>query len=793
MITEHTCGVLLIRKHLAGKNCVEIPFETVHITALMFVISFYCMTSIFRSTTALKNVKSSPEKSGKSPPKPLRLGEYLVKIGLIDQETLNKALKAQKSVKKKLGQVLMDMGVADDVVIAKALSVCINVPYARIDKTDIPKDVILLIPLELAQNHMVIPLRRKGDQLLVAMANPLDLYALEDLRFYTQLAINRAVVPASDMVAAIEKHYPKPGLTTGLDLEFGAEEDDIEVLKRRDEEETPIRELQDLGGLPPIVKFVNSIISDAIKLKASDIHIEPQEKSLMVRYRIDGIMREIMRAERNIHAAVVSRIKIMSELDIAIKRRPQDGKAQVKQGGKIFDLRVSSLPTSYGEKVTIRILNPATAQLNPEDLGFSHKDLKYLTRAIEMPQGIILVTGPTGSGKSSTLYACLNKLNSPEVNIVTVEDPVEFDVAGINQVKINPSAGITFAKGLRSILRQDPDIVMVGEIRDQETAVTAFQAAQTGHLVFSTLHTNDAPSAIVRLMDLGIDPFMVSSALIAVLGQRLVRKICDSCKAPDNMVSEQLEEIRPYIGNRKDIVLWKGTGCEACQHTGYSGRLGVFEMLTLTSSLKEVISSGLSSQKLKKAAEKEGFQLMSFDGIQKALEGLTTIEEVFRVAPPEITGEYSATPMDFPAQENIISKKEIDESSCSLTTECPTKILVVDDNLVVLKLLRHLLESKDYLVITAQNGVEALKLASTEDPDIIITDYIMPEMDGVMLIKKLKSRPDTRAIPIMMLTAKDEEESELEGLDAGADDYLTKPIARKRFLARVALLLKRTK
>ena len=493
----------------------------------------------------MSNINSTPENPAKSPQKTLRLGEYLVMIGLIDKETLNKALNAQKSSKKKLGQILMDMGVADDVVIAKALAVRLKIPYGRIDKANIPKDIISLIPPELAEKHTIIPLRKNGNRLLVAMANPLDLHATEDLRFYTQLPIDRAVAPMGDVVTAIEKHYPKPGLGISMDLEFGTGDDDIEVVERKKEKETPIRELQDLGGLPPIVKFVNSVISDAIKLKASDIHMEPQEKSLVVRYRIDGIMREIMRADRNIAAAVASRIKIMSNLDIAIKRKPQDGKAQVKQGGKVFDLRVSSLPTSYGEKVTIRILNPATAQLNPEDLGFSEKDLKNLNRAIRMPQGIILVTGPTGSGKSSTLYACLNRLNSPEVNIITVEDPVEFDVAGINQVQINPSAGITFAKGLRSILRQDPDIVMVGEIRDQETAVTAFQAAQTGHLVFSTLHTNDAPSAVVRLMDLGIDPFLVSSSLIAVMGQRLVRKICESCKAPDTLRPEQLEEIRP--------------------------------------------------------------------------------------------------------------------------------------------------------------------------------------------------------------------------------------------------------
>ncbi len=742
----------------------------------------------------MNNVKIPPEKASNSPKKSLRLGEYLVKIGLIDEETLNEALKIQKSDKRRLGQVLMDMGVADDVVIAKALAVRLKLPYGRIDKANIPKDITSLIPPELAENHQVIPLQKKDNRLLVAMANPLDLYALEDLRFYTQLPIDRAVAPSSDLVKAITKHYPKQGLEMNLALEFGTGEEDIEVIERKKEKDTPIRELQDLGGLPPIVKFVNSVISEAIKLKASDIHIEPQEKFLAIRYRIDGIMREIIRRDKSIHAAVASRIKIMSDMDIATKRKPQDGKAQVKQGGKVFDLRVSSLPTSYGEKVTIRILNPATARLNPEDLGFSEKDLKTLMRAIHMPQGIILVTGPTGSGKSSTLYACLNKLNSPEVNIITVEDPVEFDVPGINQVPINPAAGITFAKGLRSILRQDPDIVMVGEIRDQETAVTAFQAAQTGHLVFSTLHTNDAPAAVVRLMDLGIDPFLISSSLIAVIGQRLVRKICEFCKAPDDLIPAQLEEIRHYTGNKSDVVFWKGTGCDACRQTGYSGRLGLFEVLTITPALREVISSNLSSEQLKIRAQKEGFQVMSADGIQKALQGLTTIEEIFRVAPPEITGDAHTGTIDAGAREDFASNgKNADESSCSLTTDCPIKILAVDDNLVVLKLLRHLLESEDYLVITAENGVEALKLASTETPDIIVTDYEMPEMDGVMLIRKLKSQASTRFIPIMMLTAKSEEESELEGLDAGADDYLTKPIARKRFLARVARLLKRTR
>ncbi len=728
-----------------------------------------------------------------APRKKLKIGDYLVKSGLIDEETLGKSLELQKKEKKRLGRVLVDMGVADDVVIAKALAMQMKIPYGRLNNVNIAKEVISLVPAELAENHMVIPLKKKEKSLLVAMANPLDLYAMDDLRFFTQMPIEVAVVPEGDIVDAIHRHYPKEDLKRRLDSgpELGA---GIEIIRQKDADEKEAHELLVLTELPPIVRFTNSVLADAIKLKASDIHIEPQDKSIIIRYRVDGIMREIMRTDKQIHAGVVSRIKIISNLDISIKRKPQDGKAQVKYEDKVFDLRVSTLPTSYGEKVTIRILNPATAEMTPEDLGFSEKDLKHILGAISMPQGIILVTGPTGSGKSSTLYACLNKLNAPEVNIVTVEDPVEYDVAGINQVQINPAAGITFAAGLRSILRQDPDIIMVGEIRDGETAVTAFQAAQTGHLVLSTLHTNDAPSAVIRLMDLGIDPFLVSASLIAVIGQRLVRGICRECKVPDSLLPEQMELIRPYM-REENPVFWKGAGCEACQFTGYSGRIGLFEVLMITPSLRRIISPTTPAAVLKEAAEKEGFKTMALDGILKALKGLTTIDEVFRVAPPEAKASGNVGAAETAAaQENLpedVSKGQGAESSAMVRSVSPRKILVVDDNAVILKLVRHLLESEGFLVVTAENGLDGLKMASTERPALIVTDYLMPKMDGVTLIKKLKSQMSTRFIPIIMLTAKDEVESEVAVIDAGADDYLTKPVVPKRLLARIGRLLNR--
>jgi len=727
--------------------------------------------------------------SRRTPQQKLRLGEILVKSGLIDNETLIRALDIQKSQKRRLGQVLVDLGVADQVVIAKTLAKQLRIPYGRLQKAHIPKEVIGLVSAQLAENHLVIPLKKTDKGLLVGMADPLNLDALNDLRFFTQLPIDVAVIPESDIINAIERHYPKRGLQR--DLEAGPAIDaEIEIVRQKEPEEKEAHELLILTEMPPIVRFTNSVIADAIKQKASDIHIEPQKDAILIRYRVDGILNEIMRASKHIHAGVVSRIKIVSNLDIAIKRKPQDGKAQVRYGGKTYDLRVSTLPTSYGEKVTIRILDPSTSALNPEDLGFAERDLMHLMEAIHRPQGIILVTGPTGSGKSSTLYACLNRLKSPEVNIVTVEDPVEYDVAGINQVQINPAAGITFAEGLRSILRQDPDIVMVGEIRDSETAVIAFQAAQTGHLVLSTLHTNDAPSAIVRLMDLGIDPFLVSASLIAVIGQRLVRRICQGCKAPDSLPPEQMETIRPYLGQNPSVIFWKGVGCESCQFTGYSGRIGIFEVMMITPALRRKISAHTPSLELKEAAQIEGFQTLTMDGITKALHGLTTIDEIFRTAPPETKGSASAPLQGMGvSEEGGLEESYFAEPRPAVTSAKPKRILVVDDSAVFRKLVAHHLEAEGHIVVVAEDGLEGLKMTSIEKPDLIISDFRMPKMDGLTFIKKLKSQLATRFIPVIMLTAKDEVESEVEVIDAGADDYLTKPVIPKRLLARVNRLL----
>jgi type IV pilus assembly protein PilB len=591
-------------------------------------------------------------------------------------------------------------------------------------------------------------------------------------------------------VDAIERYYPKSGLEKGFETETD-EEHGVELIRLVETDEKDILQLMKIAELPPVIRLANSILADAIKLKASDVHIEPQKTAVIIRYRIDGIMREIMQTDKHVHASLVSRIKILSNMDISIRRKPQDGRFQLKFSGDIYDMRVSSIPTSYGEKLTLRILNPKAAAMGIGELGFSGRELEIFENSIDAPQGIILVTGPTGSGKSSTLYACLNRINTSSVNIVTVEDPVEFDIKGISQIQINPAAGVTFASGLRSILRQDPDVVMIGEIRDGETASIALQAAQTGHLVFSTLHTNDAPAAITRLIDLGVEPFLIADALLMVAGQRLVRGICQYCRIPHDLSFQFSSKLPIDINGAEEKTFWKGAGCEKCQYTGYSGRLGIFEVLKITPAIKRMIVPDVSASKIRTAAIKEGFRPMFLDGISKAIQGMTTVEEVFRVSPPGpelLEQQYISTPVS--RDEKLVEEPPAGPPF-AIKKVNPKKILVADDNQIIIKLLVNILESENYHVVSAADGLEALKLAHQEKPDLIITDYLMPKMGGMELIKKLKSQLSTRVIPVIMLTAKDEVEFEVAAIDAGADDYLAKPLDARRIVARVARLLNR--
>ncbi|MFH2218490.1 MAG: ATPase, T2SS/T4P/T4SS family [Pseudomonadota bacterium] len=732
---------------------------------------------------------STPEKKVRK-----RLGDLLIDAGLIDEKTLQQALEEQKGKNKKIGQVLMEMGAVDDIEIARALSTQLGIPFVNLgpDKR-VPKAVIALVPAELAENYLLIPLEEVKGELLIVMANPLEFYALDDLRFVTRKSIKIAIAPQSEILDAIERHYPKKG----LQREFGGQEiigSAIELVRPMDEEEKDIQKLLSIAELPPVIRFANTIFADAIKLNASDIHIEPQKASVIIRYRIDGIMREIMQTDKHVHASLVSRIKVLANMDISVRRRPQDGRSQVRFAEMNYDLRVSAIPTSYGEKLTIRILNPTSGNRSLEDLGLAPESMRDLENVLRRPQGMILVTGPTGSGKSSTLYAFLNRMNSPEVNIITVEDPIEFDIDRINQVQINPKAGITFAEGLRSILRQDPDIVMVGEIRDGETAEIACQAAQTGHMVLSSLHTNDAPSAVTRMMDLGVDSFVLTDTLTSIIGQRLVRKICLDCKVPDPPSPRLLKQLPMAMTADKMITFYKGTGCEVCRYTGYLGREGIFEMLMITPAIQAIIAPKVSALLLRQTAEREGFQSLIMDGIAKAVRGLTTIEEIFRVVPPDHQemmpdpiAKISAAPGD--VETKPITRHEVVPS---ISIVKPKKILVADDDEIVLKILANVLETENFIVITAPDGSEAIKKTFQEKPDLIVTDYLMPHMDGMALIKKLKSELSTRLIPIIIISALDEVESEVALIEAGADDYLAKPIETRRLVARINRLLNRS-
>jgi len=562
-----------------------------------------------------------------------RLGAYLLAAGLIDEDTLARALEIQKKEsppKSKIGKLLIEMGMTDDVSIAKTLASQLNIDYINLDGLKIPREVLRTISADTATTSMIIPISRKGKKLVVAMANPLEQYVIDDLRFVTQLDVEIAVAPESQMRKALEKHY-----VNNVDSKIIEDKDIdsfLEVIAddKVDDIEDDIQNLIGLTEQAPVVKFTNHIIANAIKYKASDIHIEPRYSDTMIRYRIDGIMREILQASKKSHFSVVARLKILSNMDISIRRKPQDGRTRIKFNFKEYDLRLSTIPTSYGEKVTIRILDPEGAELHLDDLGFPEKDLITYKDLVHRPQGIILVTGPTGSGKSTTLYASLNELNTPEVNIVTVEDPIEFDIAGVNQVQINTKAGITFASGLRSILRQDPDIIMVGEIRDKETATIAFQASQTGHLVLSTLHTNDAPSAVVRLVDMGIEPYIISAGLSCVMGQRLVRKLCPKCRIPDPKSSELVKRYNDFLPKDVKPIFWISNGCDECHSIGYTGRVGVFEVLKISRAIQEVLVSKGTMNAVRKVAEGEGFHMLAYDGLQKAIKGITSHKELVR-------------------------------------------------------------------------------------------------------------------------------------------------------------------
>lgn len=554
-----------------------------------------------------------------------KLSDFLVK-NVITQEQLDKALKIQRKKGGSLSEILISQGFISERKLMGELSKYLNLPPIDITKVRISKDIIGLISRNDASSYQVIPISKVGNMLTVAMADPLNILAIDDLKLATGFDIQPVVSTYKDIQSAIDTYYAP---TTEIkDIIKDIQISEIEIPR---DEDVNLTELIEETDKAPVIRIVNLILYQGIKNKASDIHLEPYEKNLRLRYRIDGVLYENTPPPKNMHAAIVSRIKILSKLDIAERRSPQDGRFRIKMDAKEVDFRVSIIPTSYGEKAVLRILDKSSLCMQLEKLGLTGRSSKIFNDSIKTPYGMILITGPTGSGKTTTLYSALDEINSPDVNIITVEDPVEYQFEGINQIAVQPDVGLTFASGLRSILRQDPDIIMVGEIRDYETADIAIKAALTGHLVFSTLHTNDAAGAVTRLIDMGVEPFLVSSSLLMLVAQRLVRKICLHCKKEFTVPANVLAQLdyKPQKG-QKD-VFYRGEGCKACRNTGYSGRLALYEVLGVDNDMQDLIIERATSRVIKDKAIEKGMQTLRIAGMEKARQGLTTVEEILRV------------------------------------------------------------------------------------------------------------------------------------------------------------------
>jgi type IV pilus assembly protein PilB len=549
-----------------------------------------------------------------------QLGDILLEDGLVTQEQLFDAYDEHQRLGRALGRVLVDSGVLTESQLVAALAQQIGMRF--VDLTDFAVDgaALLLVPQAVCRRYNALPIGWDDGHLLVAMSDPANVFALDDIRSITNADVRPVVATKSDVVAAINRYF-----RADSDL------DDLTMALDHDEDES-LDGLKEVTEEAPIVKFVNLLITQAINDRASDIHIEPTERDLRVRFRIDGVLHDIMRSPRNIQSGVISRLKIMAEINIAERRIPQDGRLSVTVTGKKIDLRVATLPTVWGEKVVMRVLDNSTAMLTLADLGFSTDNYDRYSTSFTKPYGMILVTGPTGSGKSTTLYATLNIVSRPEVNVITVEDPVEYRIPGINQVQTNVKAGLTFAAALRSILRSDPDVVLIGEIRDHETGQIAIEAALTGHLVLTTLHTNDAPSSIPRLTEMGIEPFLVGSALDAVLAQRLARRLCSKCKEPYLPEPELLRSARfPWEEGEPIPTLHRPIGCSACSKTGYKGRLALHEVMVVSEEIERMAVAGSSAVDIKQVATEQGMRSLRLDGMDKVAGGVTSIEEILRV------------------------------------------------------------------------------------------------------------------------------------------------------------------
>ncbi|GAK59180.1 type IV pilus biogenesis protein PilB [Candidatus Vecturithrix granuli] len=757
-----------------------------------------------------------------------RLGELLVEACIITQAQLEEALQVQEGKQQLLGQILVEMGWVSEQEICRAVSELLHVRYVDVDGALISQEVVQLAPERLAAKRNILPLFIQDKTLYLAMENPLDVDVIQRIEFHTGMQVRPLIAPPSQLRETVRKHYNVDEYVGSM-LEHVAEKTSINVENQENRDQSvDISEVRKISEGSQVVKLANLLIADGIKKRASDIHIESTAKHVNVRYRIDGLLSRGIRVPHWLQLPLISRLKVIAGMDIAEHRKPQDGRIRVTYDQRKIDLRVSTLLTNFGEKVVIRILDQKTSAHDLTRLGIAPRQLNLLRKTLQQPQGWILVTGPTGSGKTTTLYASLNAIKDVTKNIVTVEDPIEYQLEGINQVQVNPKAGLTFASGLRSILRQDPNVILVGEIRDAETAEIAMQAAETGHLVLSTLHTNDAVSTVNRLFHLGLAPDVLASNLLAVIAQRLVRRICPHCKTSYTPTKEELSQIG-LSDHQSVFTCYKGNGCPACQQSGYYGQIGVYEMFMQSDQISEEIANRPTQIALKRLARQAGMQTMLEDGIEKIKEGITTIEEVVRVCPVD-HDEVSATPACSENEEIVVKTAQMclhcqanldrawrfcpfcgtrivvsaDMASQKLlekSTVIPlqqtvdpyaTRILTADDEAPVREMLKLLLTQQGYHVLQAEDGEEALAKIHAELPDMVILDVNMPKKNGFDVCKTIRSTMSTMFMPVVMLTAQDTVEEKLQGLSSGADDYITKPFNAEEFLARIETVLRRS-
>ncbi len=557
-----------------------------------------------------------------------RLTEILIKNGVVKEAELKKALKVQKQKGGSLKDILIDLGFVNEKDLMAALSQGLGIPPIALSRFKIDPEILKLIPHNIAKKYQIVPVSKVGTILTIATADPLNVFAIDDIRSLTGLEIGTIIASQKDVQDVIDQHYGEDTHEAIEELMEDMKSEDLEIIQEgRVEEKVDSARLFKLVEEAPVVKLTNAILENGIKSRSSDILIEPMETSLRIRYRIDGVLKEVEALPKNMHESIVSRIKVMSELNIAERRLPQDGRFKLRINDNEVDFRISVLPSSRGEKVALRVLDKSRAMLDIEKLGFEKDTLKIFRKCASRPHGMILVCGPTGSGKTTTLYSLLKFVHEPEKNLITVEDPVEYQIQGVNQVTVRSEVGLTFASSLRSILRQDPDVIMIGEIRDFETVDIAIKSALTGHLVLSTLHTTTTCGSVVRLVNMGVEPFLISSSLIAIVAQRLISELCPKCKEVYKPNKALVDRLR--IGADKSF--YKAKGCSQCLNSGYSGRIGICEILTMTPSIKDMILKKARENEIKAAARKQGMRTLREDGILKVIHGVTSLEEILRV------------------------------------------------------------------------------------------------------------------------------------------------------------------